>query len=108
MIAAYAFYALSVQHGLPTPLAFVVVLAVLQHLPQGQQARNFRHARQRGVQQRSNFFPAEERAVLNNVENAFAVALQEFLELALAVDLPDRQLPLRRLQPVWPRLLLGL
>lgn len=29
MVAAYAFYALSVQHGVPTPLAFILVLGVL-------------------------------------------------------------------------------
>src|SRR5436190_18968107 len=31
----------------------------------------------------------KERTVLNNVEDALAIALQEFLELSLAVDLPD-------------------
>src|SRR5262249_25603758 len=67
----------------------VIMLATLQHPPEGQQARNLCHARQRGIQQRGNLFPVEERPVFNNTEDALAVALQEFFELALAVDLPE-------------------
>ena len=67
----------------------VVMFAALQQITKREQGRDLCHAGQRGIQQRSDFFAIEESAVLNNLENAFAVAFKKSLELAVTVNLPD-------------------
>jgi hypothetical protein len=67
----------------------MVVLAAFQHVTQRQQASHLRHAGQRGIQQRRDFFAVKKCTVFYNVEDAFAIAFKEFFELAVAIDLPD-------------------
>ena len=50
---------------------------------EGEQPGDLRHAGQRGIQQRSNLFAIEKRAVLDNVENALSIAFKKFLEFAV-------------------------
>ena len=67
----------------------VVVLAALQQITKREQRRDLCHAGQRGIQQRGDLFAIEKCAVLDNFENAFAVAFKKLFEFAVAIDLPD-------------------